>query len=268
MRLVSRHGFRPGFLWLVAVLALLVAPFTAQAQSQPHFPAFTGYVVDDANILSQATRAQLTQTLGDFQRTSHKQVVVATIKTLQGTPIEDYGYQLGRAWGVGEKGKDSGAILLVAPAERQVRIEVGYGLEGDLTDAISKQIIEQIILPAFRTGDFNRGVLGGTVAVLTTLGAKNISLAPGQQPSQVQNFVQTTRNDPGQLWSFLIPLFIFGVFAFLRAHSYGGRSYGAPIIMNRGFGGGFGGGGFSGGGGSFGGGGGGSFGGGGASGGW
>jgi uncharacterized protein len=256
---------KAGFFWLV-LLALLTAPLSAWAQSQPRFPAFTGYVVDDANILSPSTRAQLTQTLGEFQRTSHKQLVVATVKSLQGYPIEDYGYQLGRAWGVGEKSKDAkdtGAILLVAPAERQVRIEVGYGLEGDLTDAISKQIIEQVILPAFRAGDFNRGVIGGTVAILRTLGAANVSLAPGQQPSQAERFIQTTRNDPGQMWGFLMPLFIFGVFAFLRSHSYvGGRGFGAPIIMSRGFGGGgFSGGGFSGGGG-------GSFGGGGASGGW
>ena len=173
---------------------------------------------------------------------------------------------------VGDKGKDAkdtGAILLVAPAEKKVRIEVGYGLEGDLTDAAAKQIVEQVILPAFRQGDFNRGVVAGTSAMLRTLGAANAALGPGQRPSQIENFVQTTRNDPGQLWSFLIPLFIFGVFAFLRANRYLGGglgpAMGAPIVWRRGPGG-FNGGGFGGGG--FGGGGGGSFGGGGASGGW
>ena len=120
------------------------------------------------------SRAQLTQALGEFQRVNHKQVVVATVRSLQGLPIEDYGYQLGRAWGVGDKGKDAkdtGAILLVAPAEKKVRIEVGYGLEGDLTDAAAKQIVEQVILSAFRQGDFNRGVVAGTSAMLRTLGA-------------------------------------------------------------------------------------------------
>ena len=250
----------------VAAIVLFGALTFASASAQePKFPAFTGYVVDEAGILSSTTRAQLTQALGDFQRTSHRQVVVATVKSLQGYPIEDYGYRLGRAWGVGDKGKDTGAILLVAPTEKQVRIEVGYGLEGELTDATSKQIIEQIILPAFRGGDFNRGVVTGTTAILRTLGSPATAVAPGQQPSQLENFVQTTRNDPHQLWAFLVPLFIFGFFAFLRSHSYVGRVYGAPVMW-RGGSGGFGGGGFSGGG--FGGGGGGSFGGGGASGGW
>src|SRR5690242_9717415 len=122
---------------LIAVVVVLPA-----STAEPKFPSFTGYVVDDANLLSAPTRAKLTQTLGAFQRASGKQVVVATVKTLQGYPIEDYGYQLGRAWGVGQKGKDNGVILLVASDERKVRIEVGYGLEGDLTDAQSKLIIE------------------------------------------------------------------------------------------------------------------------------
>ena len=250
----------------VAIVLFAVATLASAAAQEPKFPAFTGYVVDDAGILSSNTRAQLTQALGDFQRASHRQVVVATVKSLQGYPIEDYGYRLGRAWGVGDKGKDTGAILLVAPAEKKVRIEVGYGLEGELTDAASKQIIEQIILPAFRGGDFNRGVIAGTAAILRTLGA-SATAVPGQQPSQLENFVQTTRNDPHQLWGFLVPLFIFGFFAFLRSHSYVGPVYGGPVMWRRGSGG-FGmssGGGFGGG---FGGGGGGSFGGGGASGGW
>lgn len=252
---------------IFALLFGVLALGNAGAQ-EPRFPAFSGYVVDEAGILSPATRAQLTQALGDFQRTNHRQLAVATVKSLQGYPIEDYGYRLGRAWGVGDKGKDTGAILLVAPGEKKVRIEVGYGLEGELTDAISKQIIEQIMLPAFRGGDFNRGVVAGTAAILRTLGASATAVAPGQQPSQLENFVQTTRNDPHQLWAFLVPLFVFGFFAFLRSHSYVGPSYGGPVMWRRGPGG-FGissGGGFGGGG--FGGGGGGSFGGGGASGGW
>jgi uncharacterized protein len=255
---------------VLATVLFGVVTLAGVSAQEPRFPAFTGYVVDEAGILSANTRGQLAQALGDFQRTSHRQVVVATVKSLQGYPIEDYGYRLGRAWGVGEKGTDSGAILLVAPAEKQVRIEVGYGLEGELTDAVSKQIIEQIILPAFRGGDFNRGVVAGTAAILRTLGASATAVAAGQQPSQLENFVQTTRNDPHQLWAFLVPLFIFGFFAFLRSHSYVGPTSGGPVMWRRGpsgfgMGGGFGGGGFGGG---FGGGGGGGFGGGGASGGW
>ena len=80
--------------------------------------------------------------------------MVVTVTSLQGLPIEEYGYQLGRHWGIGQKGKDNGALLIVAPEEREVRIEVGYGLEGELTDAQSRTIIETRILPHFRQGDF------------------------------------------------------------------------------------------------------------------
>jgi uncharacterized protein len=243
---------------LAALVMVAFALADASAQ-EPRFPAFTGYVVDDAGILSPATRAQLTEELGNFQRATKRQLVVATVRSLQNYPIEDFGYRLGRAWGVGEKGKDSGAILLIAPNERQVRIEVGYGLEGELTDATSRQIIEQTILPALRSGDFNRGVVNGTADILRALGAP-----AGSQPRQGSQ--ATPGGDRGQSWGFLLPLLIFGVFAFLRSHSYGARGYSTPIIWSRGFGGGVGGGGFGGGG--FGGGGGGSFGGGGASGRW
>lgn len=267
---------RSAFLAFVAILVfvggLVVTPARAAA---PKFPAFTGYVVDDAGILSPSTRAQLTQTLGDFQRTTKRQVVVATVKSLQGYPIEDYGYQLGRAWGVGEKGKDTGAILLVAPNERAVRIEVGYGLEGELTDALSKRIIETAILPAFRSGDFNAGVVNGTAAILRVLGgqpggATGASGAVGRPSSQLDGFVQSAQNDPRQLAIFLITIFVFVLFAFLRAHGFYGSVYPQPYgVWRRRSGGGFypGGGGFPSGGG-FGGGGGGSFGGGGASGRW
>ena len=92
---------------------------------------------------------------------NHNQIVVVTLESLQGLPIEDYGYQLGRHWGIGQKGKDNGALLIVAPEEREVRIEVGYGPEGELTDAQSRTIIETRILPRFRRGDFAAGIKAG-----------------------------------------------------------------------------------------------------------
>jgi uncharacterized protein len=246
------------FARIVAAAVLAALAVTAASAQEPNFPAFTGYVVDDAGILTDATRSRLTQALADYHRATNRQIVVATVRSLQDYPIEEYGYRLGRAWGVGEKGKDTGAILLVAPNERQIRIEVGYGLEGELTDARSKEIIEQAILPAFRAGDFNRGVVAGTAALLRVLGAPATSLGQGRGAAQ-----GVTGSDTGHLWGFLVPLLIFGLFAFLRSHSYGRRGYATPIIWGRGFGGG----GFGSGGG-FGGGGGGSFGGGGASGRW
>ena len=108
--------------------------------------------------------------LAERERASGEQIVVVTLKSLQGYAIEDFGYQLGRYWGIGQKGRDNGAILLVAPTEHKVRIEVGYGLEGQLTDAQCRIIIEQVILPEFRRGDFNAGVLQGTQAILRVAG--------------------------------------------------------------------------------------------------
>jgi uncharacterized protein len=158
--------------WAVAfaVLTLAVLPFAASAASAPDFPKLTGRVVDDAGILSEVTEKQITDWLAGLERDTGKQLVVATVRSLGGRPIEDYGYQLGRHWGIGEKRKNTGAILLVAPSEREVRIEVGYGLEGELTDATSRTIIERHIVPAFKRGDMNGGVINGTAAILKTLG--------------------------------------------------------------------------------------------------
>ncbi len=125
------------------------------------FPTLTGRVVDEGGLLSAADRAGLTASLADLEARTTDQLVVVTLKSLQGTTIEDYGYQLGRRWRIGQKDKDSGVLLIVAAAERKVRIEVGYGLEGTLTDAATKLIIENAILPAFKAGDFPGGIRSG-----------------------------------------------------------------------------------------------------------
>ncbi|MDZ4370640.1 MAG: TPM domain-containing protein, partial [Phenylobacterium sp.] len=123
----------------------------------PTFPPLTGRVVDNANLLAPATEARLTAELAALETQTGHQVVVATVPDLQGYEIEEYGYQLLRAWGVGRAKEDDGVILLVAPTERKVRIEVGYGLEPVLTDALSSVIIRREILPAFKDGDFEKG---------------------------------------------------------------------------------------------------------------
>jgi uncharacterized protein len=146
----------------------LICPGVAQTLT---FPALTGRVVDEAGLLSSADRTELTRTLADLEAKTTDQVVVVTLKSLRGTSIEDYGYQLGRRWQIGQKDKDSGALLIVAPAERKVRIEVGYGLEGTLTDARTRLIIENAILPAFRTGDFPGGIKSGVAEIVQALGS-------------------------------------------------------------------------------------------------
>ena len=135
-----------------ASLALLFSAFLLLAVV-PAFalvlPALSGRVVDEANILDQATRTALTQKLAELEAKTTDQLVVVTLRSLQGTSIEDFGVELGRRWRIGQQGKNNGVLLIVAPSERKVRIEVGYGLEGTLTDAVSKLIIENAITRAF-----------------------------------------------------------------------------------------------------------------------
>jgi uncharacterized protein len=150
---------------ILALLLLLAAPALAQS-----FPPLSGRVVDAANLLPPGAEARLTAKLAALEeRTGGTQLVVATIPDLEDYPIEDYGYRLGRHWGIGQKGASNGVILLVAPAERKVRIEVGYGLEPVLTDALSHRIIQRQILPSFRQGDFAGGIEKGADALIAQL---------------------------------------------------------------------------------------------------
>ncbi len=134
------------------------------------FPALTGRVVDEAGLLDAADRAALTDSLARLEAATTDQLVVVTLKSLQGRTIEEYGYQLGRNWHIGQKDKDSGVLLIVAAAERKVRIEVGYGLEGTLTDAATRLIIENAILPRFKAGDLPGGIKQGAAQIIQTLG--------------------------------------------------------------------------------------------------
>jgi uncharacterized protein len=251
---------------LVLVLSL------ASALAEPNFPVLTGRVVDDAKLLSTADEQALIADLEALEKKSSDQVVVVTIPSLQGYAIEDYGYQLGRHWGIGTKQLNNGVLLIVAPNERKVRIEVGRGLEPTLTDALSKIIIANAILPRFRAGDFAGGIKDGL---------RDITLALTGDAAEVEQRAKVTRHDKDPtmdwtmviFWTAILLWFIWVMWRSAQAPAARGR-YGGPIIIpGPGWGGssgGFGGGGFSGGGGFGGGfsGGGGGFGGGGASGGW
>ena len=164
---MGKHWIGRAIATFVVCLALL-APQPADAQGLK-FPALSGRVVDEANILDSSVRAALDEKLRALEEKTSNQLVVVTLRGLQGTAIEDYGYQLGRHWGIGQKGKNNGALLIVAPNERKVRIEVGYGLEGSLTDAVTKLIIENSILPRFRAGDFPGGISRGTDDIIAVL---------------------------------------------------------------------------------------------------
>jgi uncharacterized protein len=131
------------------------------ANAEPKFPPLTGRIVDEANLLSPEDKRALEADLKALEQKSTDQLVVYTTRSLQGYEIEDIGYRVGRFWQIGQKGKDNGVILIVAPTERKVRIEVGRGLEPQLTDALSRLIIENAIMPAFRRGDFPGGIKAG-----------------------------------------------------------------------------------------------------------
>ena len=132
-------------------------------------PALTGRVVDQAGILSPAVKAELETALAAHENNTTNQVVVVTLESLNGANIEEYSLELGRRWGIGQKGKDNGALLVVAPNDKQIRIEVGYGLEGILTDALSSNIINYYIIPEFKKGDIQNGIKIGTQKIIALL---------------------------------------------------------------------------------------------------
>ena len=168
-----RHFFAA----LLLAFFALAAPATAQT-----FPQLTGRVVDDAHLLTPEQVQDLSSKSAALEAAKGAQLVVATVPSLQGYPIEDYGYRLGRAWGIGQKGKDNGVILLVAPSEHKVRIEVGYGATACLTDAMSGLIIRQDILPHFKQDppDYGGGIEAGADAII-----KQMSLSPDEAAKNV-----------------------------------------------------------------------------------
>lgn len=222
---------------------LLCLSFVGNAE--PGFPALSGRVVDEAAILSQSERNDLSQRLANFEEQSSNQLVVVTLPSLGELSIEEYGYQLGRAWGIGTQERNNGLLLIVAPNERKVRIEVGYGLEGALPDAIAANIIQSQILPNFKRGKMAAGISAGVTAMIQ---ATKGEYKPKQHKSAPHNEL---------LFLLFVFVFIgipllrqFGPFwlrEVLRQHSSSSRRWGGS---GRGSGGGFrgGGGGFGGGG--------------------
>ena len=235
-----------GGLWWVLLFSLLASVLVFAA---PQFPALSGRVVDQGNFLSPAAENQISQQLKAHEDATTNQVVVVTLPDLQGYSIEDFGYQLGRHWGIGQKDMDNGALLLVSRAERKIRIEVGYGLEGTLTDAISSNIINTVITPAFKKGKFEEGIKQGTTAIIDAIGGQYQIKKPAKRKKKPNPFA-------------IIIIIVITIIVFFPWPPFGGGGFGRGGYYGGGFGrgGGFGGGGFGGGGGGFGGGG--------ASGGW
>jgi len=193
-------------------LALLCVPFTSFAQtSEPlQFPELTGRVVDRANLLSEAQRSELTRKLDELEKKTTAQFVVVTLTSLSGRTIEEYGVQLGRHWGIGQKNTNNGVLLIVAPNERKVRVEVGYGAEGVLPDAVSSLIIQRVIIPKFRANDYAGGIVAGCDEIIKVLSGagdewKNAPKNPQDAPWWVDILVLAIFFIP----FLLVPLAIF-----------------------------------------------------------
>ena len=277
-------------LWLA--LVALAAPVAAQT-----FPPLTGRVVDQADLLRPEQELDLTSKSAALEAQTGRQFVVATVKSLEGRTIEDYGYRLGRTWKIGDEKKDDGVLLLVAPNEKKVRIETGYGARVFLTDAVSGVIVRESILPRFKAGDMGGGITAGADQII-----KMMSLSPQEAQRQAGAAEQRekARDKSGSglipviFWLMIAVFVLLSMFRRAGGGRYQPRRGGGPGVRRRGGGvdpwvvlwglneisrASRGGGGWGGGGGGFGGfdgggggggfsGGGGSFGGGGASGGW
>ncbi len=243
---------------LLAVLLWLLLPMGTLLAEDPPVPALTGRVVDRADILSSGTEAALAAKIEAHEKATTDQIVIVTLPDLMGHPIEDWGLTLGRSWGIGQKGKDNGIVFLIAPNDRELRIEVGYGLEGSLPDATANEIIQSEIIPHFKQGNMEAGVVAGLDAILAALGGT-------YQPSPLALSEGTAHYAP--IFDTLVPIFFvtafigIGIVMSLRrrwdkkqnryvwyiAHSTGSSSSSGSFGRSSG--------GFSGGGGSFGGGG-------------
>jgi uncharacterized protein len=194
---------------------LLLLPFIAiqffcpTSIAAPQFPALTGRVVDTAGLLSPQFESEIGAQLAAHEQATTNQVVVVTLESLGGYDIADYGVQLGRHWGIGQKGKNNGVLLIVAPAERKMRIEVGYGLEGALTDAVSRDILERRLKPAFRRQNYEAGIREGVSAILAALTGEYQTAAP--PPSAIMPPI-TKDDEPFGIGIFgFIALFFFVV---------------------------------------------------------
>ncbi len=237
----------------IILAILLLCPLVAQGA----VPVLKDRVTDQAGLLSSATKLKLEQFLSEFEASDSTQMAVLTVPSLEGEALDAYALKVAESWGLGQKGKDNGALLLIAQKERKVRIEVGYGLEGRLTDLLAGRIIDGEIVPRFKKGDFEGGIVAGVLAMAEAV------------RGEYQGSGRMKRKKDSNPLGFLALLLFFGPGLMLLSGRSGrsGRSsrrhrHGGLWIGGGGFGGrgGFGGGGFSGGGGGFGGGG--------ASGGW
>jgi len=225
----------------ILLLALLQFMSYSSLMAALAVPALTGRVNDYAGMISAPVKADLQTKLKQFETAESTQIVILTVQSLKGDPIEDFSIKVAEAWKIGQKGKDNGVLLIVSKDDHKVRIEVGYGLEGKLTDLMAGRIVRDEIVPAFKAGRFDEGFTKGVTAI--------IAAAHGEYKANPR----TQRNGDKPSMTLLLIIFavIYVVYQIFRRFFWGGSGGGF-------FGGGGGGSNddnFSGGGGSFGGGG-------------
>jgi uncharacterized protein len=196
---------------LIGFIALLLSFFPAYSATE-NFPALTGRIVDQANVIPAQTNAAIATKLKDLESKSGIQLVVATVSSLDGQEIEPYANDLFRTWKLGEKAKNNGVLLLVAPKEHRTRIEVGYGLEGTLTDALSKVIITNAMIPKFKTGDYGGGIERGVDDIITVL-------TTDSSDWQKRPELRVDKQDKADDFSPWIALIVIGVIMFLILRS-------------------------------------------------
>jgi len=181
-----------------ASVAMLPYLTGAIAHAMLDIPGLKGRVNDYAGMLSSAAIQSLESELKGFEQTDSTQIVVLTVPSLEGEAIEDFSIRVAEAWKIGHRGSDNGAILVIAQKDRKMRIEVGYGLEGRLTDLVSGQIIRNVIAPEFKAGDYDKGVLDGINAMIATV--------RGEYKQADRQHLSTGAKDPSQV---LIPIIVF-----------------------------------------------------------
>ena len=209
------------------LIALLLA-LTGQAAVAQNFPKLTGRVVDEANLLDPQQEAALSAKLEGLEARTKRQLVVTTLASLEGYEISDYGYRLGRAWAIGQDGKgetekDNGAILIVAPNERKLRIEVGYGLEPVLTDGLSSTIIRNDITPRFKEGDFAGGINAGVDRIVTQFELPADEAA--KIASAAQQYNKRDKGIPVGAIIFILFMIFFVFLPMIRSTNGGGRKH-------------------------------------------
>ncbi|VTZ49132.1 conserved hypothetical protein [Methylocella tundrae] len=205
---------------IAAAFLCLAVLFCAGFAFAYDFPPLTGRVVDAANVIPAATKAAIETKLETLETKSGIQLVVATVNSLDGDEIEPYANALFREWKLGEKDKNNGVLMLIAPKQHKVRIEVGYGLEGTLTDALSKIIISNAMAPRFKTGDFGGGVERGVDDVITVL---TTDASEWQKRPDLRLDRHDSRSDSLTPW-LVLALFVIVVLLLFRAPRQGGMA--------------------------------------------